>query len=125
MRSAVRPLSFLVLALLAGAAGAPLLAVTCVPSAPCAGLMEGCPLASAKQTDRPVVSAPDCCERSVRDGEPAAVAGAKVGALTFAALPAVVADLPPAPRPALQRATRQSAAAAAVPLYTLHSILLI
>lgn len=126
MRSAPRALPLLLLALVAWGAATPLVAVTCVPSAPCAGLMERCPLAAtAKRAAQPVVGAPDCCSQSARETEPAAVPSAKLQVPTASEAPAAVAAVPEAPRPISHWPPAESSAASPVPLYTLHSILLI
>jgi hypothetical protein len=124
--SSARRLPCLLLALLVWSVGVPVVALTCVPSAPCAGLMAACPLDSAHgRGGQPVVGSPDCCQRDVRDDEPPAMPGAKSHALELAALAVTVSLVPPAP-PALWRPTSaEPAAAGAIPLYTLHSIMLI
>lgn len=120
-----RRLPFLLLALLLWGVGAPLVAVTCVPSAPCAGLMASCPLASAERPSDPAVAAPDCCEQSVRESEPAGIPSAKLQALAACDLPVALVS-PPSPRDhGSGRRTAEPVAATGVPLYTLHSILLI
>jgi hypothetical protein len=125
MRSA-RQLPYLLLALLVWGFGAPLVAVTCVPSAPCAGMMEGCPTGTAAERPAaPAVASPDCCEQAVRDSEPPAVPGAKVQALDVPAVATALVVAPPSPSALWLRGLAGPTRAAATPLYTLHSILLI
>jgi hypothetical protein len=125
MRSAFRPLPLLLLALVAWGAMAPLVAVTCVPAAPCAGLMELCPLAGAKRAAQPVVGAPDCCEQSARETAPATILGGTLQLPAASEAPAVMAVIPAATRDLWRWLPAEQPAASPVPLYTLHSILLI
>jgi hypothetical protein len=124
MRSA-RTFTFVLLALLVWGVSVPLMAVTCVPSAPCAG-MGPCPLAArAADPTVPGMASPDCCERSTRESAPPVLPGAQLQALGMADLPvARIISLPPAPVASSYDSTVDPAGAA-VPLYTLHSILLI
>jgi hypothetical protein len=114
----------LLLALMVWGLSVPLIAVTCVPSAPCAGLMAHCPLAGEPRPAQPTVAAPDCCEQTVRDGELPAMPGAKLPTLDLAPVATAVSLAPP-PSAAWLRTPAESARPAAIPLYTLHSILLI
>jgi hypothetical protein len=125
MRSACRPLLLVLAALLVWGAGAPLVAVTCVPFARCAGAMKHCALANAPRTGLPAVGAPDCCEQKARESGPAAIPGAKLDVLAADDVPAAVSEIPSPPGRLWHRLAAESPAASPVPLYTLHSILLI
>jgi hypothetical protein len=126
--AAMRParrLPYLLLALLLWGVGVPVVAITCVPSAPCAELMGTCPLASAvERAGQPSVASPDCCEREARDSEPPGIPGAKLQPLDASAFSAAVTLVPQGP-PVSWHGTPPEPRAETVPLYTLHSILLI
>jgi hypothetical protein len=117
-----RIISALLAAVLFWAAGAPLLAITCLPG-------QACPMAGmAHRLATPKaggVSAPDCCGTSERRSEPGTLSRAFVQPAD-AAQPAVQpTEIGPLCVERRGEAARLSAPARDVPLYTLHSILLI
>jgi hypothetical protein len=126
MKPAFRRLAIALLALLMWGAAAPLLAVRCVPGAACARTVKTCPLAfEAQRPTEVAVGARGCCVESARGSEPAAVPGAPLQAPSSAGVPLAVAALRAAPRGIEQRASAEALHPPPVPLYTLHSILLI
>ena len=116
--------SFLAVAL-AWMAAVPVLAVTCVPGHECPmGVAMVAPATQADAADA-AVSAADCCLRSERRSESGTVQRSSV--LQFehvALLPQATEPQPESTSSPRQRASERRVAGQ-VPLYTLHSILLI
>lgn len=116
--------SALLVALVLGMAATPLLAITCVPG-------HSCPMAGmaargfGARAAGPTVAAADCCLRSERRPAPGAVQRPLVPHLdAVTAYVAMAVVEPPRFDPARELA-RVSRPPRAVPLYTLHSLLLL
>ena len=123
--SRLRLTSALLAVALAWIAAVPVLAVTCVPGHECpmsAGM--GAPAARAASGSAAVSSA-DCCLRSERRSESGTVQRPLVLQLDHVALLARVTELEPLPTSSHRQRTLERRLAGQVPLYTLHSILLI
>lgn len=122
MRSA-RPLPRLLLALALLAIATPSVALTCVPWATC-GTMRPAHETLAGAQSSETIAAPDCCQRQVRDEERPATA-APAASFEAPAAVAVPALLPLPAKTTWQAATVGPRRAPDIPLYALHSILLI
>ena len=114
---------------LAWMAAAPVLAVTCVPGHECPmGVAMSGPAAQADAGGTAVsaaVSAADCCLRSERHSESGTVQRPLVLQLEHVALVAQATVLQPESTGSPRQRTAGRPIAGQVPLYTLHSILLI
>lgn len=125
MTSRARLIAPPLLALAVWTAGAPLLAVSCVPGVPCR-MSAAC--AAPEAAAAPVhgaVSAPECCQRSERRTTPAKVERLSPDRLVaLGSQPAVAVAMPPQPGHVLRQGLAPERASP-VPLHTLHSILLI
>lgn len=121
-----RLLSHLILALLVWGLGAPVMAISCLPTASCAGLGP-CPLTGGGEgaAKLPSVESPDCCQRTTREVGPPVLPGAKLEPLAPVALPSAILAVEPPSVARLAPASHGEPPAATVPLYTLHSLLLI
>jgi hypothetical protein len=114
----------LLASVLAWMAAAPLLAVTCVPGHECP-LAGGMSMQAMSAEGGASVAAPDCCRRSERRSESGTVQ--RTVQLKLESSPAAVrvAVFEPTPATSRRAPTLERHSASEVPLYTLHSILLI
>jgi hypothetical protein len=119
-----RSTTLLLAAVLAWMAAAPVLAIACVPG-------HHCPMAGMAGAVRPwggaasAVSSPDCCLRSERRPEPGTLQRPLAQHLDAAPLLARITLLDRSSAEAPRAIQGDGAPASDVPLYTLHSILLI
>ena len=123
--SRFRVTSTLVAVILAWMAAAPVLAVTCVPGHECPmGAAMGAPAVQA-DAGGAAVSAADCCLRSERRSEAGTVQRPLVLQLEHVALLTQATQLQPESTGSPRQRAPERRIAGQVPLYTLHSILLI
>jgi hypothetical protein len=124
MTSRARLIAPPLLALAVWTAGAPLLAVSCVPGVPCR-MSAACSAAKVAAPAQDAVSAQECCQRSERRTTPAKVERLSPDRLVaLGPALAVAVAMPPQPGRVLRQGLA-SERASPVPLHTLHSILLI
>jgi hypothetical protein len=124
--SRLRSTSVLLVVILGWMAAAPVLAITCVPGHECpmAGMAAGASGRPALEGGG-VVSSPDCCLRSERRAESGTLQRSVTGHPETAAPLGQVAALEAVPVSAPRAPAHERSVATEVPLYTLHSILLI
>jgi hypothetical protein len=104
-------------------AAAPLLAVTCVPGRECP--MAGTGMQAMRAEGGTSVASPDCCRRSERRSESGTVQRSVLPKPDSSPAAVRVALLEPASLISRHVPAPERHAASEVPLYTLHSILLI